>query len=667
MIDRATVDRIKDAANIVEVVSEFVTLRKSGVNYKGLCPFHDEKTPSFYVSPARGTCHCFGCGKGGNPVSFIMEHEQMTYVEALRWLANKYHIEVQESTLSNEEKEEQSKRESMFIVNEWTAGYFSDQLHNSPDGVTIGMEYFRSRGFRDDIIDKFRLGYDPSDRHALATAARAKGYNEEFLLATGICYRNDRGELIDRYAGRVMFPWIGVSGKVVGFGGRVLDSRTKGVNQKYVNSPESEIYHKDRELYGIFQAKKAIAKEDRVFMVEGYTDVLSMHQCGIENVVANSGTALSQHQIHILHRFTSNITLLYDGDAAGIHAAMRGTDMLLAEGMNLKVLLLPDSDDPDSFARKHTASEFRRYIEEHQTDFMEFKTDLLLKGERDPLKRSEAINSIVRSISLVQNQILRDTYLHECAVRMGMNEATLINTMNKFIRDGQDRMAPQDARQGMAEAQQGAQGVGPGHIAVPQQMTVATPMDQASKVERMLVRMVIRHGEDVIYNNVEDADGNMINLNVAQYLAYNLGVDGLHFSNPLFERILNEAVEHSADDGFCAEQFFIHHADIDISKAATALTAERYQLSQQVDEPLNEQERQVREANRLESVRNQLEHLLNDFRMDYIEQRLKDLQLKIRAAASGPSDALMALMSEYKETQVLRNRLARMLGNNIVV
>lgn len=667
MIDRATVDRIKDAANIVEVVSEFVTLRKSGVNYKGLCPFHDEKTPSFYVSPARGTCHCFGCGKGGNPVSFIMEHEQMTYVEALRWLANKYHIEVQERTLSNEEKEEQSKRESMFIVNEWTAGYFSDQLHNSPDGVTIGMEYFRSRGFRDDIIDKFRLGYDPSDRHALATAARAKGYNEEFLLATGICYRNDRGELIDRYAGRVMFPWIGVSGKVVGFGGRVLDSRTKGVNQKYVNSPESEIYHKDRELYGIFQAKKAIAKEDRVFMVEGYTDVLSMHQCGIENVVANSGTALSQHQIHILHRFTSNITLLYDGDAAGIHAAMRGTDMLLAEGMNLKVLLLPDGDDPDSFARKHTASEFRRYIEEHQTDFMEFKTDLLLKGERDPLKRSEAINSIVRSISLVQNQILRDTYLHECAVRMGMNEATLINTMNKFIRDGQDRMAPQDARQGMAEAQHGAQGVGPGHIAVPQQMTVATPMGQASKVERMLVRMVIRHGEDVIYNNVEDADGNMINLNVAQYLAYNLGVDGLHFSNPLFERILNEAVEHSADDGFCAEQFFIHHADIDISKAATALTAERYQLSQQVDEPLNEQDRQVREANRLESVRNQLEHLLNDFRMDYIEQRLKDLQLKIRAAASGPSDALMALMSEYKETQVLRNRLARMLGNNIVV
>ena len=659
MIDSATVERIKDAANIVEVVSEFVTLHKSGVNYKGLCPFHDEKTPSFYVSPSRGTCHCFGCGKGGNPVSFIMEHEQMTYVEALRWLANKYHIEIRERELTSEERLQQSKRESMFIVNEWAAGYFSDQLHNSPDGLTIGMEYFRSRGFRDDIVTKFRLGYDPSDRHAIAEAARSKGYNDEYLLSTGICYRNDRGELIDRYAGRVMFPWIGVSGKVVGFGGRVLDSRTKGVNQKYVNSPESEIYHKDRELYGIFQAKKAIAKEDRVFMVEGYTDVISMHQCGIENVVANSGTALSTHQIHILHRFTSNITLLYDGDAAGIHAAMRGTDMLLAEGMNLKVLLLPDGDDPDSFARKHTAADFRQYIEDHQTDFMEFKTDLLLKGERDPLKRSEAINSIVRSISLVQNQILRDTYLHECAVRMGMNEATLINTMNRFIREGRDRMNPQASAPGVPGQ--------PPQAAPPQQLTVATPMDQASKVEKMLVRMVIRHGDDVIYRNVEDADGNFINLNVAQYLAYNLGVDGLRFSNPLFQRILDEAVEHSADEGFTAEQFFIHHADIEISKAATALTAERYQLSQTEAAPMNEQERQGQETNRIDTVRAQLEHLLNDFRMDYIEQHLKELQMKIKQAATASADVLMGLMAEYKETQELRNKLARLLGNNIVV
>ena len=659
MIDRATVERIKDAANIVEVVSEFVTLRRSGANYKGLCPFHNEKTPSFYVSPARGTCHCFGCGKGGNPISFIMEHEQMTYPEALRWLAQKYHIEIHEREQTDEEKREQSERESMFIVNEWAADYFNNLLHDDPDGIALGMQYFRSRGFRDDIIKKFRLGYDLNDRHALANTARSKGYNEDFLLKTGICYRNDRGELIDRYAGRVMFPWIGVSGKVVGFGGRLLDARTKGVNQKYVNSPDSEIYHKDRELYGIYQAKKAIAKDDRVYMVEGYTDVISMHQCGIENVVANSGTALSLHQIHMLHRFTSNITLLYDGDAAGIHAALRGTDMLLSEGMNLKVLLLPDGDDPDSFARKHTAADFKQYIEEHQTDFMEFKTDLLLKGVRDPLKRSEAINSIVKSISLVQNQILRDTYLHDCAVRMGMNEATLINTMNKFIREGRE-----------AKTQPTVGSEPPSAIqVVPPTVTVASPLQQASKVEMMLTAMVIRHGHEVIYDNVEDADGNLISLNVAQYLDYNLNVDGLKLSNPIFARILQEAVQHSLDADFNAERFFIHHEDINISKVATNLSTDRYQLSQHTQneaQPLNEQEKQLRAAEHIENIRKQLEHLLNDFRMDYLEHHLKELQKQI-ATPGIATDRLQTLMTEYKEAQGLRNKLAKMLGNNIVV
>lgn len=659
MIDRATVERIKDAANIVEVVSEFVTLRRSGANYKGLCPFHNEKTPSFYVSPARGTCHCFGCGKGGNPISFIMEHEQMTYPEALRWLAQKYHIEIHEREQTDEEKREQSERESMFIVNEWAADYFNNLLHDDPDGIALGMQYFRSRGFRDDIIKKFRLGYDLNDRHALANTARSKGYNEDFLLKTGICYRNDRGELIDRYAGRVMFPWIGVSGKVVGFGGRLLDARTKGVNQKYVNSPDSEIYHKDRELYGIYQAKKAIAKDDRVYMVEGYTDVISMHQCGIENVVANSGTALSLHQIHMLHRFTSNITLLYDGDAAGIHAALRGTDMLLSEGMNLKVLLLPDGDDPDSFARKHTAADFKQYIEEHQTDFMEFKTDLLLKGVRDPLKRSEAINSIVKSISLVQNQILRDTYLHDCAVRMGMNEATLINTMNKFIREGCE-----------AKTQPNVGSEPPSAIQVaPPTVTVASPLQQASKVEMMLTAMVVRHGHEVIYDNVEDADGNLISLNVAQYLDYNLNVDGLKLSNPIFARILQEAVQHSLDADFNAERFFIHHEDINISKVATDLSTDRYQLSQHTQneaQPLNEQEKQLRAAEHIENIRKQLEHLLNDFRMDYLEHHLKELQKQI-ATPGIATDRLQTLMAEYKEAQGLRNKLAKMLGNNIVV
>ena len=662
MIDHATIERIKDAANIVEVVSEFVTLRKSGSNYKGLCPFHDEKTPSFYVSPARGTCHCFGCGKGGNPVGFIMEHEQMTYPEALRWLARKYHIEIKERELSDNEKREQSERESMFIVNEWAASYFQHLMHDTADGVAIGMQYFRSRGFRDDIVSKFQLGYDDTDRRALAQEALRKGYKEDFLLKTGICYKNDRGELIDRYAGRVIFPWIGISGKVVGFGGRLLDSRTKGVNQKYVNSPDSDIYHKDRELYGIYQAKKAIAKEDRVYMVEGYTDVISMHQCGIENVVANSGTALSVHQIHILHRFTSNITLLYDGDAAGIHAALRGTDMLLSEGMNLKVLLLPDGDDPDSFARKHSADEFRKYIEEHQTDFIEFKTDLLLRGERDPLKRSEAINSVVRSISFVTNPILRDTYLHDCSVRMGINEATLINTLNNFIRSNREATASSsDNSQTTKPTNQ--------HSTFNIQNS-ATPLQQASKVEQMLVELIVRNGDTIIYNNVETEDGTTVNLNVAQYIAYNLGVDGLKFANPLNSRILDEAVNHAGDEQFCAEQFFLHHSDIEISRIATDFCMDKYQLldeqkTARAEEEKNADELRVEEENRIEALRQQTEHLLNDFRMDYLEQRLRDLKRDISLAVNDP-ERLQQLMEEYKTAHELRSQLARLLGNNII-
>ena len=662
MIDHATIERIKDAANIVEVVSEFVTLRKSGSNYKGLCPFHDEKTPSFYVSPARGTCHCFGCGKGGNPVGFIMEHEQMTYPEALRWLARKYHIEIKERELSDDEKREQSERESMFIVNEWAASYFQHLMHDTADGVAIGMQYFRSRGFRDDIVSKFQLGFDSTDRRALAQEALRKGYKEDFLLKTGICYKNDRGELIDRYAGRVIFPWIGISGKVVGFGGRLLDSRTKGVNQKYVNSPDSDIYHKDRELYGIYQAKKAIAKEDRVYMVEGYTDVISMHQCGIENVVANSGTALSVHQIHILHRFTSNITLLYDGDAAGIHAALRGTDMLLSEGMNLKVLLLPDGDDPDSFARKHSAEDFRKYIEEHQTDFIEFKTDLLLRNERDPLKRSEAINSVVRSISFVTNPILRDTYLHDCSVRMGINEATLINTLNNFIRSNREETASSlNNSQSTQTATQNSK------LKI---QNSPSPLQQASKVEQMLVELIVRNGDTIIYNNVETEDGTTVNLNVAQYIAYNLGVDGLKFANPLNSRILDEAVNHAGDENFCAEQFFLHHSDIEISRIATDLCMDKYQLldeqkAARADEEKNADELRAEEENRIEALRQQTEHLLNDFRMDYLEQRLRDLKRDISLAVNDP-ERLQQLMEEYKTAHELRSQLARLLGNNII-
>jgi DNA primase len=659
MIDHLTVEKIKEAANIVDVVSEFVTLKKSGSNYKGLCPFHNEKTPSFFVSPARGTCHCFGCGKGGNSIGFIMEHEQMTYPEALRWLANKYHIEIHERELTDREKEEQSRRESMFIINEWARDYFENLLHNHADGKAIGMQYFRMRGFRDDVIMKFNLGFDLADRYALGREAQAKGYREDYLTATGICYKNDRGEIIDRYAGRVVFPWTGVSGKVVGFTARVLDSRTKGVSQKYVNSPDSEIFHKDHELYGIWQAKKAIAREDRVFMVEGQADVIAMYQCGVENVVANSGTALSLHQIHMLHRFTSNITLLYDSDAAGIHAALRGTDMLLSEGMNLKVLLLPEGKDPDEFARTHTADEFSEYIETHQADFIQFKTDLLLKNETDPKKRADAINSIVESISVIQNQILRDTYIHDCAQRIGISEATLINQMNSFIRErrsGTTAQPPQPAA--------GTPEDGTGMAVMPQEPDLG---QQASKVECLLLQMVVRHGEHIIMRGVEDDSGQLHDVSVAQYISYNLAADKLTFSSPLFNRMLDEAVEKSGEAGFKAETWFLHHNDIDVSRLATALATEEYHLTpRHTDGPQNEEAKRQREANETEALRMQVDHLLTDIRMDYVERHLKELQVQMAQAASD-MEKLKVLMADYRDMQNMRNQLARKLGSNIIV
>lgn len=663
MIDRLTVEKIKDAANIVDVVSEFVTLKKSGANYKGLCPFHNEKTPSFMVSPARGTCHCFGCGKGGNAISFIMEHEQMTYPEALRWLAKKYNIEIQERELSAEEKAEQTARESMFIINEWTASYFEKLLHEHPDGQAIGLQYFRSRGFRDDIIKKFRLGFDINDRFALAATATKEKYNPEYLLKVGLCYKNDHGELIDRFAGRVMFPWVGVSGKIVAFGGRKLDAATKGVQQKYVNSPDSEIYHKDRELYGIYQGKKAIAKEDCVYMVEGYTDVLSLHQCGIENVVANSGTALSIHQIHTLHRFTSNIVLLYDGDAAGIHAAMRGTDMLLSEGMNLKVLLLPDNDDPDSFARKHTADEFRAYIKEHQTDFIEFKTKLLLQNETDPQKRADGIGSIVNSISLIPNQILRDTYIHTCAQRLLISENTLINQMNKYIRDRKE--AGKNTQQ--AEPQQ-AESPTP----QPQQPTLQSNSEMMkrheSKVEWMLIQMMVRHGEYIVLQNVETENGETMNVNIAQYIYYNLSSDNLQFKSEIFNKMLTEALNESVSPDFNAMTYFVHHPDINISRIAAAMSEDRYHLSEKahITADINEEERRRREEGEREALLSQTTHLLLDFRMDYVEQHLKELQQQI-AASARDFNALRGLMQEFKDMQEIRNNLAKQLGSNVIV
>ena len=645
MIDKPTIARIMDSTKIEEVVSEFVTLKKRGINYVGLCPFHNDSHPSFSVSPTRGICHCFTCGKGGNAVNFLMELEQMTYPDALRWLAKKYNIEIQEREMTSEEKQRESERESMFIVNDWAAKYFQDILQNDVDGRAIGMQYFRSRGFRDDIIRKFQLGFALPQRTALYDEAVKKGYNPKYLVSTGLCFKVDKDEennrsgqdkYLDRFSGRAIFPWLSVSGKVVAFGGRVLDTRTKGVSQKYVNSPDSEIYHKERELYGLFQAKKAIAKEDCVYMVEGYTDVISMHQCGIENVVANSGTALSIHQIRLLHRFTSNIVLLYDGDDAGVHAALRGTDMLLEEEMNVKVLFLPDGNDPDSFARNHTAADFRKYIEDHQVDFIQFKTDLMLRGVTDPVKRSQAINSIVESISKIKNQITRASYITDCAHRLGVNEAIIVNALNNFVRNGMSEQVKAERRaaglrdpkatspqQGMQQALQGT-----------------TPLDKLLEVETLLVQVVIHHGDKTIV--VQDVDGNNVELPVAQYISLDLAGDDFKFHNELYNQILQEAVEHVEEDGFVAENYFANHPNPEISRIAGLPTG---------DQEVSTVSLQLKMSQ--EKLRQLVLKDLLSFRTHYIAQRIIEVQQEF---ARNPTNR--ELLEEFMKLKKMNTLLA---------
>ena len=618
MIDKPTIARIMDSTKIEEVVSEFVTLKKRGINYIGLCPFHNDSHPSFSVSPTRGICHCFTCGKGGNAVNFLMELEQMSYPDALRWLAKKYNIEIHEREMTNEEKQRESERESMYIVNDWAAKYFQDILQNDVDGRAIGMQYFRSRGFRDDIIRKFQLGFALPQRTALFDEAVKKGYNPKYLTATGLCFKVDKDEAgnrsgqdqyLDRFSGRAIFPWTSVSGKIVAFGGRVLDSRTKGVNQKYVNSPDSEIYHKERELYGLYQAKKAIAKEDCVYMVEGYTDVISMHQCGIENVVANSGTALSIHQIRLLHRFTSNIVLLYDGDAAGVHAALRGTDMLLEEEMNVKVLLLPEGDDPDSFARNHTAEDFRKYIEDHQVDFIQFKTDISLRGVTDPVKRSQAINSIVESISKIKNQITRAAYITDCAHRLGVNEAIIVNALNNFVRNGMSEQVKAERRAaGLREPVAGTPQPG-----LQQGMRGTSPLDKLLEVEDLLVKLIIHYGDKII--TVKDVDENEVQLPVAQYISLDMGGDGFKFHKDLYNQILQEALDHLDEEGFVAETYFTTHSNPEISRIAGM--------------PLGEQEIATASLQLKLSPEKLRQYVFKDllsFRTHYIAQRIIEVQ-----------------------------------------
>ena len=656
MIDRITIDKIRSAANIYDIVKEFVTLKKAGANYKGLCPFHDEKTPSFIVSPSKQLFKCFSCGEGGDAVGFIMKHEQMTYPEALKWIAKRYGIEVREKEETEEEKKESSEREAMFAANQWARDYFTDTLYNNVEGVAIGMAYFRARGFRDDIIKKFQLGFCLPERDAMAQAALKRGYAEEYLVKTGLCVKTEDGKLLDRYHGRVIFPVHTISGRVVAFGGRVLNTEKQKNVGKYVNSPESSIYNKSHELYGLYLAKHAITKHDRCFLVEGYTDVISMHQAGIENVVSSSGTSLTIGQIRLLRRFTHNITLLYDGDAAGIKASLRGIDLLLAEGMNIKVVLLPEGEDPDSFARNNNAQKYWEYIEAHQTDFIRFKTNLLLKdAESDPQKRSEVIRDIVNSIAVIPDRIVRQTYISQCAEQVKMEERIIAAEVGKQMHQNNGQRTTDNGQQTEDNEQQTGEN-GQQSTAT---NTILRGMADSSQKEFELVKAIIRHGSAFLFTE-ESEDGEKTDWTVANYIAADLEADGISLQTPLYAQILNEAVAlvDTEEQKYVSLHYFMQAETPEIQQLATQVAEDNYTLSKKQLKEHNPDE------NRLVEL---IPHLLNEYKFHIVESRLKELLLELRnpEVLQSPERA-RAIMEEHAQFNKLKKELSPMVGKRII-
>lgn len=670
MIDQATIDRIISAANIVDVVSEFVTLRKRGVNYVGLCPFHADKSPSFYVSPAKNICKCFACGEGGTAVHFIMKHEQIGYLDALRYLAKKYGIEIQERELTEREKQFRDDRESMFIVNQWAQQYFTQNLFENLDGRLVGLRYFIERGLREETIRKFQLGYALDQRDALAKAAQLAGYQRKYLEKTGLVIADEDGKrTYDRFRGRVIFPVHSLSGKVVAFGGRILKKAEK--TAKYVNSPESEIYHKSDELYGLFQAKQTIVRKDHCFLVEGYMDVIGMHQAGIENVVASSGTALTRGQIRLIRRFTNNITILYDGDAAGIKAAIRGIDMFLEEEMNVKVVLLPDGEDPDSFARSRSASEFGEFIAGHETDFIRFKTQLLLKevGD-DPVKRADLISDMVRTIAIIPNNISRAVYIRECAAMMTIDEQVLINEVNKIRLGKVTAASPQtpsvtpvatgDGTEREEEGPEANAEANPAGDSTATTKALVTPSPYRP-FEIALLRYVVRYGERVLFDYFDEERQEQVTMRVAAYIRFDLERDDLTFYTPQFKQMLDEAADRCDEPGFVAQRYFLAHPDPLISQAAASLISEKYQLSKYHSK--------YRE---LEQEEDKLDLLvprdIYAFKEAYILHQIKELQSQIKTAqAAGDMEGVMTLMARIAKLNEIKSVLCKELGERIVL
>lgn len=681
MIDQLTIQRIQDAAQIVEVVSDFVTLRKRGVNFVGLCPFHDDRTPSFYVSPAKNICKCFACGEGGTPVHFVMKHEQMSYPEALKFLARKYNIEVVEKELTNEERQAQDDRESMFILNEYARDYFVKTLLENPEGKAVGLSYFKERGFREDTIRKFQLGYGLDEWSAFSEEAQKNGYQREYLIKTGLSTGGEDGRpLTDRFRGRVMFPVHTISGKVVAFGGRILKKSDKLA--KYVNSPESEVYSKSRELYGLFFAKGAIVKADKCFLVEGYTDVISMHQAGVENVVSSSGTALTHGQIRMIRRFSENITVLYDGDAAGIKAALRGIDLLLEQGMNVRVVLLPSGEDPDSFARKQNAEQFNRFIEENEQDFIRFKTELLLdEAGNDPIKRAGLITNIVESISLVPDTIKRSVYIKDTAILFDTREEVIIEAVRKVRIKNYERIKDRlkkDGNDNRVVVSQPAM----------QDVSVSGKRRAVSKnpyefYERELIRYIVRYASVPVYVEYKSEIRKINGKNQEVEVMYEDGppvVDAIRmsladdrfifggdtfFTNELYQRVYEEACKKIDEGSFDSDKYFVSHMDPEVSRLATDLISDKYQLSKIHAKAIGEKEddktSRLRERNSLDR---RLVRAIGELKNAYVMQKIKEVR---KAMAVAEHDRQIELMAELKQLQEFKIALAKSLGERIVL
>ena len=653
MIDQATIDRIIETAQIVDVVSDFVSLKRRGANYTGLCPFHNEKTPSFSVSPAKNICKCFSCGKGGNPINFIMEHEQMSFFEALRYLAKKYGIEIQERELSDEEKRKHSEHESMITLNTFAQKTFTNNLFETEEGINVGLSYFRERGFRPEIIQKFQLGYCHEQRTHFSAIALKNGYNKQFLLKTGLSYEGSTGDLIDRFRGRVIFPIHSLSGKVKAFGGRILGNKEKIA--KYVNSPESEIYHKSNELYGIYLAKPAIAKEQCCFLVEGYTDVISMHQAGIENVVASSGTALTEGQIRMIQRFTQNIIVLYDGDEAGIKASLRGIDLILKEGMNVKVVLLPDGEDPDSFSRRNSSSEFKAYIEKNAVDFIRYKAALLLnQASTDPRERAELINEVVKSIAIIPDNIVRSIYIKETSQLLEISEIDLIHEVDKIKQ-------AEFARPNYNKSHTNSQTAGKESLpATEEPAAEGTPTSSykpsaLDRFEYAIIRYIIRYGHKLLYTTEPDQEPAPT---VMQYILSDLDEDEITFHYPLYKKIFEFAQHIPIGTSF--ETYFINHVDPEINKFALDVVAERYQLSK-----IHTKFATVEtEEDKLMELVPRAIFELKDAMIRIEIQRLNE-QIK-SAGIQMPIGQLTTTMQQIAQFNELRTALAKELGERII-